>query len=146
MMASPIAFAILMTLCFAYALVRGGSPERCVVAMYLSAYVATMSASEITRYSYTSVDMSLIAIDIILTFGLVYLALLANRYWILWAASLQIVGITAHFAKLVVPEILAPAYALTLIVWSYAALPTLVIGTHRHRQRMALHGSDASWS
>jgi hypothetical protein len=145
-MENVILFAVLLALATLYALVQGGAPERAVALGYLAAYVGSAYFAANRTDQYFSLEWGLFAVDSLLAICLVLFALHANRYWTLWAASIQIVSLAAHFAKLVVPELVAPAYGLTLIVWSYLAIPVLFFGTHRHRKRQQRFGEYPGWS
>ncbi len=145
-MEHALVFAALLALSVLYALARGGAPERLAALAYLAAYVATLAIALHKHDAFHSMEWGVLSVDLVLAAALLALALRANRYWTLWAASIQIVGIAAHLAKLLVPEILAPAYAVTLIVWSYAAIPLLIGGSLRHRQRLSNGGFDTGWS
>jgi hypothetical protein len=145
-MKRAILFAVLFASASLYALVRGGAPERVAAVGYLAAYIGSFLLVTSGASQFQSTEWALFLVDAILAALLVILALHANRYWTIWAASLQIVSLSAHVADFVVPEIAAPAYALTLIVWSYLALPILLVGTTRHQKRKTHYGDDPSWS
>lgn len=145
-MERALIFFGLLLLASAYALVRGGQPERYAAFMYLIAYAASALSAQLGHELYFTMNWGIVAIDIALAVSLAALAFHANRYWTIWATSIQLVGITAHLAKLIVPEIAAMAYAITLLAWSYAVIPLLVIATYRHRRRLFLYGTDANWS
>jgi hypothetical protein len=141
-----IIFAVLLALIALYAVIRGGTPERMVAGGYLGAYAGSAFFASDRLLTYQTLEIGVLFIDIALAGFLLSITLFANRYWTIWAASAQMVGLFAHFAKLVIPEIAAPAYGLTLIFWSYLSLPILFMGTKRHHQRKRRFGSDASWS
>jgi hypothetical protein len=139
-------FSGLLLLASVYASVRGGKPERLAALMYLTAFAASALSAQLGHRLYYTINWGIVASDIALAVSLAALALRANRYWTIWATSIQIVGIIAHLAKLIVPEIAATAYEITLLVWSYAAIPVLMIATYRHRERVMRFGLDANWS
>jgi len=146
MMERALLFTGLLFLASAYALVRGGKPERYAALMYLTAFTASALSVEIGPTPYQKFNWGIVAIDIALAVSLGALALRANRYWTIWATSIQLVAIFAHLAKLLVPEIAAMAYEITLLVWSYASIPILAIATHRHQQRVQRGGPELHWS
>jgi hypothetical protein len=145
-MERALIFAALQILACLYALGKGGAPERWAAVSYAAAFAASIAATLFANSFYSTLEWGVFAVDLLLAAALLLLALHANRYWTLWAASFQIVAICAHLAKMLVPEILAPAYAAVLIIWSYAAIPLLMIGTMRHQSRLIRYGSDANWS
>ena len=130
----------------AYALIRGGAPEKIVATFYLFAYALSVVATRTAGGLYDAVIGSILVVDICLAAALVAVSLYANRYWTMWAASLQIVAIFAHFAMLILPGVVSAAYAVTLLIWSYASLPLLMAATIRHQSRIALFGVDKNWS
>lgn len=145
-MARALIFSGLLLAVCIYAMVRGGKPERYAALMYLAAFFASALSAQFGNRLYHSINWGIFAIDLILAVALSVLALHANRYWTIWASSIQLVAILAHLAKMLVPEIAAAAYQITLLVWSYAAMPLLVAATSRHRQRLRLYGTDLAWS
>lgn len=142
----PFIFAGLLLLATLFALVRGGGPERWAAAAYLSAYTATVWLTVDKHSAFHRIEWGVFATDLALMVVLMILALQSNRMWTLWAASFQLVGVSAHLAKLMIPEILAGAYAATLMIWSYAVIPVLLLATLRHRRRIAAYGTDPAWS
>ncbi len=138
-------FLGLLLLASLYAFWRGGQPEKSAAMLYVGAYVASYFAVSISRQFYSSFELGIFAVDVALAAALIALALRANRYWTLWAASIQIISVLGHMAKLIIPQILAPAYAMTLIIWSYASLPLLIAATMRHHQRKKISGRYADW-
>jgi hypothetical protein len=142
----PLVFAALFFASALYALTRGGAPERWAASAYLSAYAVTVLLTLHKHHAYHGIEWGVFATDLGLAIALGGLALQANRMWTIWAVSFQLVGVTTHLVKLVVPELLAPAYALTLMGWSYAMIPLLLCATMRHRQRLRTYGSDRGWS
>ena len=145
-MERALLFTGLLLLACVYALVRGGKPERYAALLYLVAFAASALSAQFDHELYHALNWGIVAIDFALAVALGALALHANRYWTLWATSIQIVAISAHLAKLLVPEIAATAYEITLLVWSYAVIPLLVIATFRHHQRIQRSGPELSWS
>ncbi|MBX9663734.1 hypothetical protein [Novosphingobium sp.] len=145
-MARALIFSGLLLAVCIFAMVRGGKPERYAAWMYVAAFVASALSAQFGAELYHSINWGIFVIDLILAVSLGALALHANRYWTIWASSIQIVAILAHLAKMLVPEIAATAYQITLLVWSYAVIPLLVAATYRHRQRLHLYGADSAWS
>lgn len=140
------AFLILAVLAIIYALVRGGQPERYAAIMYLLAYAASSAAAVYSSLHFSGIEVGIFLIDAVLAASLTILALRANRYWTIWASSLQVISVMAHISQIFLPDVIAPAYAITLIIWSYLALVCLMIATYRHRIRLKIYGVDPSWT
>lgn len=145
-MERALAFAGALILVSLYALMRGGAPERSAATMYLVAYVLSAWVTQLNRELYDSVQWMVLGIDLGLLAALVSLALKANRYWGIWAASFQLIAVIAHLAMVLFPNIAAPAYATALLIWSYAVLPMMAMATYRHDRRVACYGTDPAWS
>lgn len=145
-MERALAFAGALCLVSLYALFRGGAPERSAAIMYLGAYALSNLVTQVYNENYNNVQWLVLAIDFALLGALVGLALRANRYWGIWAASFQLIAVVAHLAMIMFPSIGARAYAMALLLWSYAVLPLLIAATFRHQRRVSCFGSDPAWS
>jgi hypothetical protein len=145
MLPVPIYYALLV-LCWAYALSKGGAPEQIGGSVIgVGSVLSLVAVSGPTRI-YMSVEIGVFLVDVVCLAAFLALALRANRYWPLWIAGLQVIGIAGHAVKLVDPEIIRPAYRFVLVFWSYPMLLILALGTYRHQQRLAKFGVDRSWS
>lgn len=144
-MERALLFAASLLLVSLYALIKGGAPERSAAVLYLSAYGLSAVATQWTGSDYFSVQWVILGIDFILFLALAVLACMANRYWGIWAASFQLIAVIAHLAVLLFPQIVAQAYAMALLVWSYAMLPLLAAATCRHQRRLEHYGKDPAW-
>jgi hypothetical protein len=146
MMLRPLIYLGLFVLSVAIAIARGGAPERLAATFYTVAYILSNLITQVFFEHFEHLQIGVLFIDIMLGFVLIYLSLISNRYWTIWASSFQIVAITAHLTKWIVPGILSLAYEISLVVWSYAVIPLLVIATYRHTERKRRYGSDLDWS
>ncbi len=82
--------------------------------------------------------------DLIVFAGLLLVALRSRRYWPLWIAALQFLGLSSHFAELL-PHVLRLAYGIIVSFWSYPMLLILAVGTARHRMRLSLGIDEGGW-
>jgi hypothetical protein len=103
----------------------GGRDERLTAA----AFVAATIMSWLLDNKYHGIQLSVLAIDVSLLFGLVLLALTSDRFWPMYAAAFQLVGTVVHVASMTETGDFAWAYAVGLIFWSYAVVMALGIGT-----------------
>ena len=138
-----VVYTSLLLLCWAYALGRGGAPERLGATILAIASFLTAIA---WRGSFRSVEVGVVLIDILCSLAFIALALRADRFWPLWLAALQVGGTAGHAVKLIDPSIIPRAYAFMLAAWAYPMLVLLVAGTWRHQRRLARFGFDKSWS
>ncbi|WP_182466785.1 hypothetical protein [Sphingomonas gilva] len=130
----------------AYALVRGGAPERIVAVLMLVAYAVSMLVQSQFPVRFHGVELGIFMVDCAMLAALLAVALRAERFWPLWMTGLQAVAVAAHLAKMASPEVIPWAYAAMLAFWSYPMMALLAIGTWRHWRRMAAFGADRSWS
>ena len=145
MLPVPFYYTLLL-LCWIYALLKGGAPERIGATIIGAGSILSLAAVSAPASSFGSVEIGVFLVDIACLVAFVVLALRAERYWPLWVAALQVIGIAGHAVKLVDPEVIRRAYAFALVFWSYPMLLLLALGTWRHQQRLTRFGADPSWS
>jgi nicotinamide riboside transporter PnuC len=139
-------YLVALVACCGYAFLRGGGPERFGAAIISIGSVLTYLAMSNAATNYRSVEFDAFVIDVLCLLAFVVLALRANRYWPLWVAALQIIGLGGHFVKLAEPGTLRQAYGFALVFWSYPMLLLIALGTFNHQRRLRRFGSDPSWS
>lgn len=140
-----IVFPILTIGCCVYALWRGGSPEKIAAIVLTSGWLLTVGVTSQSG-AFQSVEIGVLAVDLVCLLVFVAIAVRADRSWPIWVAALQLIGTAGHAARLVDPAIVPRAYAFMLAVWSYPMILLIIVGTWRHRQRLARFGVDNSWS
>lgn len=140
------AFNLLQLLVSAYAVFRGGAPERLAGILQLGAAALTRMFFLSSVAPYLTVELGILLVDLVLLGALVALALYADRFWPIWLAALQALGAGAHLVKAFEPSIVSMAYAILVIAWSYPMVIILAVGTLRHRRRLAKAGVDLDWS
>ena len=146
MATNVLVYLILLMSCWAYALWRGGTPERIGATILAVGSFLTAAAIGSGRGSFQGVEVGVVLIDILCSLAFVALALRADRFWPLWLAALQVGGTAGHAVKFIDPNIIPRAYAFMLAAWAYPMLVLLFAGTWRHRRRLARFGVDKSWS
>ncbi|WP_310497677.1 hypothetical protein [Sandarakinorhabdus sp.] len=104
----------------------GGRDEKIAALGFLLATLATSLANQ-SQYAHT--ETGVLVVDLALLAGLLTLALRSDRFWPMWAAAFQLVGITVHVASMTEQGDFAWAYAVGLIFWSYPVLLALMAGT-----------------
>ncbi len=139
------AFALLLLSAWAYAVWRGGAPERWTAFAFLIAHAATRMI-QLTRLEYFQrLEVGILIIDALLLAFLIAVALKANRYWPIWMTALHASTVAVHLAKLMKPSIVPPVYGYGI---SFLSIPMLLIlcwATFRHRRRLKRFGSDPPW-
>lgn len=141
-----VLFDILLLLCCGYALWLGGAPERIAAAIYLISVLLTHAAVSGAARRFSSMEIGVFLVDVVMLGALVTLSLRAARFWPIWATALHMISTAGHAVKLVDPTIIPWAYAFVLAFWSYPMLGLLVLGTWNHHRRVVRFGADRSWS
>src|SRR4051794_24437832 len=79
-----------------YALWRGKAEARIVALVCLVANFATLSLRSST---YSSVETSVLIIDVLTFAAFTYAALISDRFWPLWVSGLQLTSSMGHLLK-----------------------------------------------
>lgn len=140
-MRNLIYFALLLSV-MAYAFARGGRPERIAALVAFVASLLSHAAFSPAISRFAQVEATVLAVDVAVLGAFVALALKSDRYWPIWIAALQLIGVLAHFARLVDPSMMRTGYAFILALWSYPMLALIALGTWRqHRRTQTTKGS-----
>lgn len=141
-----IFFLVLMALIAGHAAWKGGAPEKIVSFTFISGVVGTyfLRAPVSTRFG--SFEIGMFVIDLAMLIVIVAVALNAERFWPLWLSAFQIFQVLSHFPTALIPDLLPQTYLIVVSLWAYPMLLILFAGTVRHRQRLAIYGTDRSWS
>lgn len=139
-------FNTLLFMACAYALWRGGMPERICAGLLFTGVVATLAAAPALQWSNKDVEWGIFLIDGSLLICLLMLALHANRFWPMWAAAIHSLAVLAHVTKALAPEISPLFYATLAMGSAWPPLILLAVGTWRHHQRVAAGTQDPDWT
>lgn len=115
-----------------YALFRGKADARIVAAVFLVGDLATLTLRSST---YSSVETSILVVDVLAFLAFTYAALISDRFWPLWVSGLQLTTSLGHVFKAIDANLLPLAYAAALRFWAYPILIILAVGTWRSRRR-----------
>lgn len=139
-------FLSVLILCNAYALARGGPPERASALLQLGAFVSDEAVHRLVDgRAYTALAAGSALVDLLLLVALTVLASKCTRHWPLWVAGFQLAAIVAHLAKLVDPTMQAVGYAVQLQIWAYPMLLATAAGTWRYRARRSAGQIEPDW-
>ncbi|MGU3389934.1 hypothetical protein [Sphingomonas sp. M1A8_2b] len=130
----------------AYAILRGGAPERLTGLALLLAAVSTGIVERNVPSLFSGLELGVMIVDLMLLAVMIGITLSADRFWPAWVTALHALGTGAHLARAISPDVIRLVYALLSAAWSYPIVLLLVIGTARHSQRIRARGWDLDWS
>lgn len=119
-------FLILLGGCL-YGLWRGRLPERITAVALMLAWIATQI---VNSKSAISPEYGMLAVDLILLIVLVGLALLSGRRWLMVASACHLLTVGDHVAMMLDMRILTYAYRTVMVIWGYAVILAMVLGTY----------------
>lgn len=117
-----------------FAMWRGGRPERFAGALFLLVTIVTFLLPD---RRWMDVQYAVMWLDIGYWLTLVGLALIADRWWTLWMAGLQGVGVLLHLAFWAQMKITSLAYSIGLNLVGHTLLVALLIGTISYMRRQS---------
>lgn len=129
-----------------FILLRGGAPERVGIGIAIAASVLSFLAGTLEGRAFASPEISVLIVDLAVLAAFALLALKADRFWPIAAASLQVAGVASHFAAAASSGVIAWVYSIGQALWAYPIILLIVWGTVRHRRRLSRSGADRSWS
>lgn len=119
-------FWSLAVLCCGFAALYGGRSGRLVATAVILAAVATPLASN--RNSWLAPNLGVLAVDAILLIILIWIATGSDRWFPVWVAGLQLVGVIFHLGSVAAPGFAPDVYFLLQAFWAIPVLMTLAIG------------------
>jgi hypothetical protein len=131
----------------AYAFWRGGKWERLGALTLLAGSILTLIAVSAASRRFADVETGILLVDAAVLAAFLAIALRSDRYWPLWTAALQLIGLLGHFAKLADLEMPRNGYGFLQAFWSYPMMLTILVGTwnqHRARRRDQGRGRRAA--
>ena len=138
-------FVALLVGTAAYALRKGGGPERAMAFILIAMFAADQILHLFVPPRFAAIDTGHLAIDVAAAASTLALALLAHRFWPLVAAVLQILPLTAHVGKAADLSVHPVAYQTMQVAASWPLLLLLLLATWRHVSRLRATGSDPCW-
>ena len=140
-----VIFYVAQLLASAYAIARGGAPERIVAWTMIAAAVAT-SITSMAPNLFAEVNRGQLIVDLAFMAVAAGVALRADRFWPMVIAGLHLLGILIHGVRAYDPHILPVVYARAPAALAYPMLLILVIGTWRFVRRSQRPGGTRDWS
>jgi len=137
-MSSVPFFVAFIVVVVAYAMIKGGGPERSTALAYILASAGSLSLSFFRMPGeFQIVPMHLLLTDILLLVALCAIAIRANRWWPIPVAGCQLVAVLVHAGKLLYPSMIPDSYALLTTIWSWPMVILLGLGAWAYRRRQA---------
>ncbi len=147
------AFFGFMVATLGFAWVRGGKAERAGVVLVLAMAAFSIVAEALFDSRFVTVDWHALVEDVAGFAGFTWIGLRARRYWPLCAASLQLLSLGAHLARMVDLAVHPMVYSLMKSVPTALVCLAIALGAqayYRRRIRALSMGypgcaSPASW-
>ena len=130
-----IIFLLLLLVSFCYALWRGRKYERMAALVFMAATILSILGSSPLQVRYAGIETIDLVVDNAVLVALLAIALVADRFWPLWAAGLQLVDSMSHVMKAIDSDLLPKVYGAAERFWSYPILIILLVGAWRQHQR-----------
>jgi len=121
-----VLFWSLAILCCGFAALYGGRSGRWVAAAVIMAAAATPLVSH--GNTWLAPNLGVLTVDTLLLIALIGIALRSDRWFPIWSAGLQLVGVTFHFASVLAPGFAPDIYFLLQALWAVPVLMLLAIG------------------
>lgn len=131
-MAMVIAFVSLVFACSVFSALAAGAAGRWTAALAAGTTAMGVVVSALYPH-YVRVEPLQIATDMIFLIGLVILAMVYRRWWLIWMAAFQANGTASHFAALLSPVHLRLVYYVLSTAWGIPILWVWVAGICRDR-------------
>jgi hypothetical protein len=129
-----VLFSLLLFGSCGYALWKGSRDAKFVAVTCLSAAFASV----LFMRGYQSVEIAVLAIDVVVLALFLYVALRSDRFWPLWIAGLHVTTMFGHLLKLMSGDLYPISYAVALRFWAYPELIILAVAVWRHNQRQSI--------
>ncbi len=143
-MAVPILYFLLLFGSYALAFGLGGKTERWAATIMAVGSLLTVAVSSPIAVRFRAVDASVFAVDLAGLVALVIVARFSDRFWPIWAASLELLAVWAHVVRAIHPTSRAVAYAFNEQIWSWLILILIALVSIRRWMQMK-RNSAGSW-
>ena len=136
-------YYIFLLTCCGYAIVRGDRSEYFGAAIMIIGSLSTLVVARLIGTSWSTVEIGIFAIDIVVLVAFIQLTLKSERFWPMWATAFQLLAVSVHTAMMVVPKITPWAFGTGAVFWAYPMLLALVIGSYEHTLSVANQEIDS---
>jgi hypothetical protein len=130
-MVVPILYFLLLFGSYALAFGMGGKTERWAATIMAVGSLLTVVVSSPIAVRFRAVDAGVFTIDLAVFVAFVIVARFSDRFWPIWAASLDLLSVWAHVVRAIHPTSRAVAYAFNEQIWSWPILILIALGSVR---------------
>ena len=138
-------FLAFLLVASAYALWRGGGPERTMAAIAWTMVAADQLLHAFIPPEFATLDTGHLAIDLFGASATTALALYAHRFWPLCVAVLHMLPLLAHTSRVLDVTMQPAVYLIMQVATSWPVPLILVLATWRHQRRLMRGESEPSW-
>lgn len=138
-------FVAFLLAALAYAVWRGGGPERTMAGIALIMVGSDVVLHHFVPVEFAALDTGHLIIDLFGATSTILLALCAHRCWPMFVAVLHTLPLLAHTSRFLDVTMHPAAYLTMQVASSWLVPPILILATWRHRQRLRRTVSDPSW-
>lgn len=132
---------VLAFVAIACASLKGGKPERAGAGVLLAMLVINYAGHAVFPRVFQSVDPVGLAVDLVGFAGFSAIGVVSRRIWPLWAASLQLLSIGAHFVRALSLPVEPRVYFWMKGGPTLLVMVILIAGTLAYRRRLGSAGS-----
>lgn len=125
-------------------MVEGGGAERLGALLLLGFFLFRMALEPLVPSRFDILNPLALAQDLIGFVGFAWIGLKARRYWPLLAAALQLLSLSAHFARAVHVAIDPRVYAAMKSGPTFFVFVLLILGTVNYRSRLRARSHSSS--
>ena len=120
-----VAFFVLTIALVSVVAARGRGLERwSAIVLVLASLVSPL----VQKTGFVSLEVGIMLVDMMVLIFLVTISLVSDKFWPLWAAGFELVGVVVHLARLTKSDVWFFAYSNAEIFWAYPVYLTLMIG------------------
>lgn len=126
-----VLFNITLVLICAFALTRGGKPERIGALLNLAGSFATGALQWFHAVSAALATSMTLTIDAGVALAFFWLAISTTRFWPIWAFGFALANLLVSVVAAMLPEVAPFIYHTGLVIYAYLALGALALGTYK---------------
>lgn len=125
-------YYLFLIVCCGFAIFHGARSEYFGAAIMIIGSLFTLIAARLFGSSWSSVEVGIFVIDIIVLIAFIWLALTSDRFWPMWSSAFQMLAVTVHTTMLMAPPVTPWAFGTGAVFWAYPMLLALAVGSFEH--------------